>query len=89
MIRAKNSYGCVTAGFGQKPYKHCSDSFGTGLNRFLVSRSIYFKYMHGYSCISPFFILNVCRSGVRNSMIRAKNSHSQKRALPKTTYALL
>ena len=33
---------------------------------------MYFKYMHGYSCISPFFILNVCRSGLRNSMIRAK-----------------
>ena len=85
MICAKNSYGSATAGCGQKPYKHCSYSFGNGFNRFLVSRSICFKYMHGYPYLSPFFIVNVCRSGLRNSMIRAKNSNGQKRALPKTT----
>ena len=32
---------------------------------------------NGSPCINPFFILNVCRSGLRNSMIRAKNSHGQ------------
>ena len=84
MIRAKNSYRRDAAGCGRKPYKHCSDSFGNGLNRFLISRSICFKYMHGSPCINLVFILNVCRSGLRNSMIRAKNSHGQKRALPET-----
>ena len=85
MTRAKNSYGRAAAGCGQKPYKHCFDSFRNGFNRFLVSRSTCSKYMHGYPFISPFFILNVCRSGLRNSMIRTKNSHGQKRALLKTT----
>ena len=83
MIRAKNSYVRAAAGCGRKPYKHCSDSFGNGFNQFLVSRSIYSKYMLGSPCIHPFFILNVCRSGRRNSMIRAKNSDGQKSAYRK------